>query len=122
MTVDQLAARYFAMWNTGETHGIGDLLHPSWRDHAHPEVTGPDAVARSIATIRAARPDLRFHVDTVLTATDDLDTAQERPPAGSVVAVVGRADLGPPTEPSHLMWLFRVEDGRLAEMWTYHRT
>ncbi|MCP2337534.1 hypothetical protein [Actinomadura rupiterrae] len=40
----------------------------SWIDDAHPEVTGPQGVQRAVEQIRAAQPDLRFHIETILTA------------------------------------------------------
>jgi ketosteroid isomerase-like protein len=100
-----VVARYFQMWNTGDPAIALEVLSPDWVDHAHPEVTGPAGVQRAVESIRAGRPDLRFHIDNFL---DD----------GDLIAAVGsvrRAD-GPETR---LVWLVRVKDGRMTEMWTY---
>jgi hypothetical protein len=98
-----IAARYFEMWNTGDSSIAAEILSPGWVDHAHPEVTGPDAVRLAVERTRAAQPDLRFHIEAVMGD-------------GDLAAVVGTAGRG------RLIWLFRLEDGRLAEMWTYRDT
>ncbi|MFL6076368.1 MAG: nuclear transport factor 2 family protein [Mycobacteriales bacterium] len=98
----RVVARYFDMWNTGDTSAATQILSPDWTDHAHPEVTGPAGVAEAVTSIRAARPDLRFHLDAYLTG------------GGDTVAAVGRVAA------SRLIWLVRLHDGRMAEMWTYH--
>ncbi len=99
-----IVRRYFDMWNTGDTAIADQILHPGWVDHAHPEVTGPDAVKQAVRSIRAARPELRFTVHSVL-GGDDL------------VAVVGSAG-----QAGDLVWLFRLTGGLLTEMWTYRRS
>ena len=102
--------RYFDMWNTGDTAIADQILHPDWVDHAHPEVTGPTAVKQAVQTIRAARPDLHFTVHTILGNND-------------LVAVIG--SVGRPQHstdsPGHLIWLIRLADGLMTEMWTYHQ-
>jgi hypothetical protein len=102
--------RYFDMWNTGDTAIADQILHAGWVDHAHPEVTGPAGVKQAVATIRAGRPDLHFTIHSVL-GDDDL------------VAVVG--SVGGPQQagdsPGRLIWLIRLVDGLLAEMWTYQQ-
>jgi ketosteroid isomerase-like protein len=112
MTQEPAAAvvgRYFDMWNTGDTAIADEILHPDWVDHAHPEVTGPAAVKQAVEATRAARPDLHFTVHTVL-GDDDL------------VAVVGSVGRPPHSgEPGRLIWLVRLVDGLMAEMWTYHQ-
>ena len=59
-------ARYFEMWNTGESSIASGNLSPGWVDHAHPEVTGPDGVRLAVERTRAAQPDLQFHIEAVL--------------------------------------------------------
>jgi ketosteroid isomerase-like protein len=98
---------YFEMWNTGDGTAARRLLDERWIDHAHPEVVGASGVETAIQRARASQPDLRFQIDAVL-GDDDL------------VAAVGRAGRGS-TLDGHLIWLVRVEDGRMAEMWTYRR-
>lgn len=105
----QVVARYFEMWNTGDASIALEVLDPNWVDHAHPDVTGPESVQRAVENIRAAQPDLRFQIDAIL-GDDDL------------LAAVGGAGYGRDTAglANRLIWLIRLKDGRMAEMWTYH--
>jgi predicted SnoaL-like aldol condensation-catalyzing enzyme len=106
MTTDrELALRYFGMWNDRDAALAGELLAPAWTDHANPNVAGADHVRAIVATIDERRPGVRFDIDTVLSD-------------GGLVAVAGVAasDVDPPGR--HL-WLFRIAEGRLAEMWTF---
>jgi ketosteroid isomerase-like protein len=107
----QIAARYFEMWNGGDPSIAAEILSPGWIDHAHPEVTGPYGVQEAVEQIRAAQPDLRFHVETTLGDGDLV----------AVVGTVGRGSRSSPVAP-RLIWLIRLEDGQLAEMWTYRDT
>lgn len=105
----ELAQQYFAMWNTGDTASAPQILSENWKDHSHPEVTDPAAVQAAVTATRAARPELRFEIETIL-------VEQER------VCVIG--GVGAPAHPgqivSRLIWLFHVSDGRLTDLWTYH--
>jgi len=103
----RLATRYFEMWNSGDASAAERILSPSWVDHAHPEVAGPQGVREAIERIRGAQPDLRFRIDAILGE-------------GDLVAVVGNAGRGQDADGASLVWLIRVQDGLLAEMWTYH--
>ncbi|WP_259406608.1 nuclear transport factor 2 family protein [Microbispora sp. H10885] len=62
---------------------------------------------QAVGRIRQARPDLRFTIGAVLGD-------------GDLVAIAGTAGQG--TASTRLIWLVRVEDGLLAEMWTYRDT
>jgi ketosteroid isomerase-like protein len=106
-----VVARYFDMWNTGDTSMAADILSPEWVDHAHPEVTGPEGVRRAVDSIRAARPDLRFRIDAIV-GDDDLVAA---------IGGVGQAPQ-PGSSPGQLIWLVSLKDGRMTEMRTYHET
>ncbi|WP_405948252.1 ester cyclase [Streptomyces prunicolor] len=106
----ELVLRYFEMWNTGDSAVAGEVLHPEWRDHAHPEITGPDDVRRAVERVRAAQPDLRFDISAVLSERELL----------AAVGEVSRGS-GSAATMSGLIWLIRVQDGLLAEMWTYRR-
>jgi hypothetical protein len=107
----QIAVRYFEMWNTGDYSIPTEILSPAWVDHAYPEVTGPHAVQLAVGQIRAAQPDLRFHIDAILGD-------------GDLVTVAGTASRGPHPSPAApgLIWLIRLKDGLMAEMWTYRNT
>ncbi|OHV40695.1 MULTISPECIES: ester cyclase [Pseudofrankia] len=98
-----LVEHYFEMWNSGDTSIASEIIAVDWVDHAHPEVRGPEEVARAIEQIRAARPDLCFTIDSVLGDRD-------------LVAAVGAA------RGTRLIWLFRVEKGQLTELRTYRDT
>ena len=104
---NEIVARYFEMWNEGDPSIAPEVLSDDWVDHAHPEVTGPAGVQRAVEAVRASRLGLRFDVEAILGG------------AGDLVAVSGgvRQEDGPP---ARLMWLIRLRDGRMAEMWTYH--
>ena len=101
-----VVARYFEMWNTGGSSVAEQILCPDWTDHAHPEVTGPGSVRQAVGRLRAARPDLRFAITAILGD-------------GDLVAAVGEVSRGPGSAASRLVWLIRLEDNRMAEMWTY---
>jgi SnoaL-like domain len=101
-----VVARYFEMWNTGDSSAAAEILCPGWTDHAHPEVTGPDSVREAVGRLRAAQPELRFTLTAIL-GGDDL------------VAAVGEVGRGPGTASSRLVWLIRLDGDRMAEMWTY---
>lgn len=104
----ELARRYFAMWNTGDAGAAADILSATWSDHSHPEVSDPAGVQAAIAETRAARPRLRFEIETILAE-------------GHRVCVVG--GVGDPEHPgrivSRLVWLFHAAEGRLTDLWTY---
>lgn len=111
-TPQEIAARYFEMWNTGDSLIATEILSPRWVDHAHPEVTGPDSVRQAVEDIRVAQPGLRFHIESILADGDGL------------VAVVGAVHRGTQVakQAPRLIWLIRVMDGRMTEMWTYRDT
>ena len=104
----RIARRYFHMWNTGDTSIASEILRSDWTDHAHPDVSGPADVQRAVEQTRAARPGLRFEIETILGE-------------GDLVSVVGGVGhVGRPGEiDSRLIWLIRLVDGQMAEMWTY---
>ncbi len=109
LSSQQLAARYFEMWNTGDVSIASQTLHPAWIDHSHPEVIGLHGVQQAVEQIRASQPDLRFQIDAIL-GDDDL------------VAVAGAVSQSAQHPTTLLVWLIGLKDGRLAEMWTYRDT
>ncbi|MCX4851155.1 nuclear transport factor 2 family protein [Streptomyces sp. NBC_00893] len=104
----QVVRRYFQMWNTGDLSIAPQVLSPDWTDHAHPEVNGPADVQRAVTQTHTTRPGLRFYIDTIL-GDDDLL---------SVVGGVGH-ESRPRAIDIRLIWLIRVLDGQMVEMWTY---
>jgi hypothetical protein len=103
-----VVARYFRMWNTGDPAIAPEVLSAGWVDHAHPEVTGPADVQRAVERLRATQPDLRFHIDAILGD-------------GELIAAVGgvRRVAGAESPAGRLIWLVRLEEGRMTEMWTF---
>jgi hypothetical protein len=110
-SANTVVMRYFDMWNTGDTAIADQILHPDWVDHAHPEVIGPAGVRQAVQTIRATRPDLHFTIHSVLGDNDLI----------AVVGCVGQAQRAT-AAPGRLIWLIRLVDGLMAEMWTYQQT
>jgi ketosteroid isomerase-like protein len=107
----RLVSRYFEMWNSGDVSIADEVLAPTWADHAHPEVNGPPDVKTSVTTVRRSRPDLQFTIESVLTGDDGLVAA---------VGTVGRQASDRPGA-DRMIWLIRVNDGRMAEMWTFRQ-
>ena len=104
----ELARLYFEMWNTGDTTAAAQILSAHWADHSHPEARDPQGVREAVAEIRAARPDLRFEIETIFTEGDRACVVGGVGVPGAPGQIAGR-----------LVWLFQVRDGRLAELWTY---
>ena len=104
----EIAARYFEMWNTGNSSIAAEILSSGWIDHAHPEVAGPRGVQQAVEQARAAQPDLRFQIDAILGD-------------GDLVAAVGAASRGLRADEgaTRLVWLIRLKDGQMTEIWTY---
>ncbi|MGB3440232.1 MAG: nuclear transport factor 2 family protein [Actinophytocola sp.] len=96
-----VVARYFEMWNSGDVGIAREVLSPGWVDHGHPEIDGVADVEHAVAAVRAVSPGLRFDVDDILQGDGDL------------VAVLGRVG------GRRLVWVVRLADGLMAEMWTY---
>jgi predicted SnoaL-like aldol condensation-catalyzing enzyme len=104
----QLVAGYFEMWNSSDVAAASGLIADVWLDHAHPDLRGPEAVAATVVAIRKARPALRFTIEALV--SDDPTT----------VVAIGTAHTDDATS-EHLVWIFRVEDGKLSQVWTYRR-
>jgi hypothetical protein len=99
-----VVARYFRIWNDGEPSAVGDLIGADWVDHAHPERRTAADIQSAIELARVQRPDARVLVDAIL--GDD-----------NLVMVNGRIVDNGRTESR--VWLVRVQDDRLQEIWTY---
>jgi ketosteroid isomerase-like protein len=99
-----IVGKYFRVWNEGDPSVLADLLAPDWVDHAHPDRHSPGDVARAILEAREGHPDMRVYLDAIL--------GDERR-----VTVNGRVSSAGHTD--NLVWIVRVEDGRMQEMWTY---
>src|SRR6266702_4054452 len=61
-----LVRRYIELWNAGNVELADEVLAPTWVDHAHPEVTGPERVKQAVSKIRAAFPDFRITIESIV--------------------------------------------------------
>lgn len=88
--------------NTGNVALADDVLAPTWVDHAHPEVTGPESVKQAVLQVRVAFPDFAITIETMVSE-------------GDLVALRGtvRTEIT-----SQVMWFVRLADGKMREMWT----
>jgi predicted SnoaL-like aldol condensation-catalyzing enzyme len=102
-----LVRRYLEMWNTGNVELADEVLVPTWVDHAHPEVTGPESVKRSLSQVRAAFPDFRITLKSIVSEGDMV----------ALRATIQRTHQGKEIT-SGVMWFVRIADGKMAEMWT----
>ncbi len=102
-----LVQRYLEMWNTGNAAIADEILAPNWRDHNHPEVTSIDGVKQTLRATRSALPD--FHITTEAIIGERNVVALR--------AVIHRTEQGSLTS-SRVVWFVRVENGKLAELWT----
>jgi SnoaL-like domain len=99
-----LVARYFRIWNDGDPAAVDRLVAADWIDHAHPDRTSPDDVRAAIEGARTARPGARVLIDAILGD-------------GNLITVNGRIEHDEMTE--NRVWIVRVEDGLLREIWNY---
>lgn len=95
--------QYFRMWNDGDLSLLTELLAPHWVNHAHPEWRCTEDVMQAIITSREQHPDTRVLVDAVL--------------GGTLVTVYGRIVAAGQTKKQ--VWIVRVEQDRLQELWSY---
>jgi predicted SnoaL-like aldol condensation-catalyzing enzyme len=104
-----LVRRYIEMINTGSVALVDEVLVPGWVDHAHPELTDLESVKRAVLEFKAATPDFHIIIENILSEGDmvALRGAVHRTKQGQEVI-------------SRLAWFIRIEDGKMAEAWTYH--
>ncbi|GHO70777.1 hypothetical protein KSC_096690 [Ktedonobacter sp. SOSP1-52] len=106
-----LVRRYLEMWNTGNMELADEVLAPTWIDHAHPEVTGPDSVKQSLSQVRAAFPDFRITIKSIVSEDNMV----------AIRATIQRTHQGKEIT-SGVMWFVRIADGKMTEMWTGSET
>lgn len=102
-----LVRRYMEMWNTGRVELADEVLAPDWRDHAHPEVSGPESVKQAVSQIRATTPDFSISIESII-GEGDLVALR-----GTVRRTRQEAEVA-----SRVMWFVRVANGKMQEMWT----
>jgi hypothetical protein len=100
----RVVARYFRIWNDGDPSIVGELIGPNWIDHAHPDRLTVADIQIAIASARANRPNSRVLMDAMLGD-------------GNLITVNGRIETKGDVQ--NRVWIVRVEDDRMREMWTY---
>ena len=103
----QLLERYIEMWNTGNLALANEILAPTYRDHAHPEVTSIVHVQQALQKTRASIPDFQITVEQIISEGAFV----------SLRATIRRTIQGQ-TRFSRVIWFARVVDGFIAELWT----
>jgi hypothetical protein len=66
----QIVRRYVELWNTGNTALADDILSPTYVDHAHPEVSGPESVKQALQQTRTAFPGFASSIDSLIGERD----------------------------------------------------
>ena len=102
-----IVKRYMEMWNTGNVALADEVLAPTYVDYAHPEVTGPAEVKRTVLEVRTAFPDFHIAIEYIVGEED-------------IVAwrgIIRRTQQGKEVV-SHVMWFCRLADGLMLELWT----
>lgn len=102
-----IVKRYIEMWNTGNEALANEVLAPDYRDHAHPEVTSVEHVKQTLRKTRTAIPDFQIAIDQIICE-------------GELVALRGiiYRTLQGQANVSHVLWLARIANGQMAELWT----
>src|SRR5438128_1472535 len=102
-----IVKRYIEMWNTGNVALADEVLAPNYVDHAHPEVTGPEAVKQSVLVVQAAYPQFHITIDLIM-SENDLVALQ-----GTIKSTRQGKEVILP-----VAWFARIESGKMAEWWT----
>lgn len=103
--------RYMEMWNTGNVVLADELLAPTYVDHAHPEVTGPERVKQAVPKFRTAFPDFHISLGDMVSEGDLV----------ALRATLRRTQQGKEVV-SRVMWFVRLADGMMTELWTGSET
>jgi predicted SnoaL-like aldol condensation-catalyzing enzyme len=98
--------QYIEMWNTGNTSLADTIISPTYKDHAHPEITDLSALKEAVQRVRASNPELHFEIEK---------TIEE----GEFLAIVRKTLYGARVVDNG-MWLARICNGQLAELWTFY--
>ena len=106
-----IVRRYMEMWNTGNVALADELLAPTYVDHTHPEVTGPESVKQAVSKFRATFPDFRISLGDIVSEGDLV----------ALRAILRRTQQGKEVV-SRVMWFVRIADGMMVELWTGSET
>jgi len=99
--------RYIEMWNTGNVALADEVLALTYVDHPHPEVTGPEPVKQALLEFRAAFPDFRITIESLISEGDMV----------APMATLRRTHQGKEAA-SRVMWFIRLANGKMVELWT----
>jgi predicted ester cyclase len=102
-----LVQRYLEMWNTGSAAIADEILALDWHDHNHPEITSIDGVKQALLATRRAFPDFHITVEAIIGERNVV----------ALRAIITRTQEGQTTS-SKVVWFVRVENGKMAELWT----
>ncbi len=102
-----LVRRYFEMVASGDFDRVEKLIAAAYVDHAHPESSGPTAVAAAGRRFSAAHPGASLTIDTLVADGELVAARTTVRHMGSGQAVVSSG-----------MAFFRVHEGKLVEQWS----
>ncbi len=102
-----IVRRYVEMWNTGNEALADEVLASTYIDHAHPETVGPESVKQALKKFRANFPDFTIKIEAIISEGDlvALRSTLRRTQQGSLIE-------------SGVIWLVRIANGKMAELWT----
>jgi hypothetical protein len=106
-----LVARYFEMWNTGQGALADELLDPAYVEHAHPDFVGPAAARSLVPRLHGLYPGMVVSAEVVM-ADGEFVVVRTTVEPGDVD--------GHPNGPRRGMALFRIANGKLAELWSWY--
>ncbi|MFI9594535.1 nuclear transport factor 2 family protein [Nonomuraea sp. NPDC052265] len=111
MTEDVRAAaqRMYAAFNTRDHAATAEIFAADFRSHPL-GTTGPESVSQAWRRFHEAFPEVQVVVEDVIV---EGDTAAVRTSVHGVPGVPGV----PGGEPSTMLEIFRVRDGRIVELW-----
>jgi predicted ester cyclase len=102
----QLGRRVYEAINAQDLAALEELFDPAIVRHAAGEV-GIDRAKQAVTKVFAAFPDTRFEVEDVFAEADRV----------ALRVTVHRGEAAPGTALPTILEIFRVEDGRVAEIW-----
>src|SRR5260370_4759240 len=102
-----IVRRYIEMWNTGEVALDDEVVAATHVDHAHPEVSGPERVKQALLEFRAAFPDFRITIESLISEGDMV----------ALLATLRRTHQGKEAA-SRVMWFIRLANAQIVELLT----
>lgn len=101
-----LARHVYDLINAQDLDALDDVFHPEIVRHAAGEV-GIDAAKQSAAAAFSTRPGLRFEIEDIIAEGTE-----------AALRVTVHSDIDDPGRPPPtILEIFRIEDGRVVEIW-----